>query len=364
MTRKVCAVCRCDKDNCHPLPLKTTAPERRKLWLESLAIDESHLRPRVNYICGEHFSSSNFDNGVLRHDALPVRKVAQTVHRPSTCAGSADDVKPQVCGVVVKSESEESTNFNPLDIVRQMAQLQDRDRDMDTETVATSQANVTVKQELKTDPGFSGGSDSALKRELEEETEEAHSPKLVKVKEEVDDNMESDQSAEVSSTSRSSDRVGECSVCLQPYSHPIKLPCGHIFCYLCAKGFTSQHGRCAFCRAAVPRNYMNIPELMSELDVRDDRVDTKYMWFYEGRNGWWQFEERLSDELEETLQAGETTEYDLLIAGFMYTIDFTRMIQFRKDRPQRIRRIKRDLFTSPSKGIAGISNDLIQGRII
>ena len=27
----------------------------------------------------------------------------------------------------------------------------------------------------------------------------------------------------------------ECSVCLDPPLHPVTLPCGHVFCFLCAK---------------------------------------------------------------------------------------------------------------------------------
>lgn len=47
------------------------------------------------------------------------------------------------------------------------------------------------------------------------------------------------QNSQVSNSSMDND----CPVCLQPFSHPIKLPCSHVFCYLCAKGFASQHGR-------------------------------------------------------------------------------------------------------------------------
>ena len=28
----------------------------------------------------------------------------------------------------------------------------------------------------------------------------------------------------------------ECAVCLQPSIHPVRLPCNHIFCFLCVKG--------------------------------------------------------------------------------------------------------------------------------
>ena len=33
----------------------------------------------------------------------------------------------------------------------------------------------------------------------------------------------------------------ECSVCLEPPLHPVTLPCGHVFCFLCAKVTSSRH---------------------------------------------------------------------------------------------------------------------------
>ena len=42
----------------------------------------------------------------------------------------------------------------------------------------------------------------------------------------------------------------ECSVCLQPFSNPVKLPCGHSFCFLCVKGVATNNHNCALCRLA------------------------------------------------------------------------------------------------------------------
>jgi len=42
------------------------------------------------------------------------------------------------------------------------------------------------------------------------------------------------------------------------------------------------------------------------------------------------------------------------VAGFLYIIDFDRMIQLRRNDPSRRRRIKRDLSSIPKKGVAGI----------
>ena len=76
-------------------------------------------------------------------------------------------------------------------------------------------------------------------------------------------------------------------------------------------------------------------------------------WFYEGHNGWWQYDERTSAELESHRDAGDAS-CELLIAGYVYHIDLGLMVQFRRDEPARRRRIKRDRAEAPKKGIAGL----------
>ena len=49
-------------------------------------------------------------------------------------------------------------------------------------------------------------------------------------------------------------------------------------------------------------------------------------WYYEGRNGWWQYDDRTSGELE-TFHAGGDVKCELLIAGFLYIIDFEQVRQ-------------------------------------
>ena len=41
-----------------------------------------------------------------------------------------------------------------------------------------------------------------------------------------------------------------CSICLQQFTYPVELPCKHIFCFLCIKGFALNQtsARCALCR--------------------------------------------------------------------------------------------------------------------
>ncbi|KAF7269710.1 hypothetical protein GWI33_017230 [Rhynchophorus ferrugineus] len=215
----------------------------------------------------------------------------------------------------------------------------------------------------------------------------------------------------------------ECAVCLQPCIHPAQLPCGHIFCFLCVKGFANQSKRCAMCRKEIPVDFIEQPQLVEQIQNTDasEGYDGIYQWFYEGRNGWWKYDQRAADEIENAhtldlsqiniMICGETYvidlknmfqyplsnpsrkrfirrdiaqnltvkgwwQYDertsrelensykkgeksveLLIAGFLYVIDFENMLQLRRNDPSRRRRIKRDFSTIPKKGIAGIRTE-------
>ncbi|XP_038057314.1 E3 ubiquitin-protein ligase rnf146-like [Patiria miniata] len=152
--------------------------------------------------------------------------------------------------------------------------------------------------------------------------------------------------------------IPECPVCLQTCIHPVKLPCSHIFCFLCVKGAANQSSRCALCRQGIPVEFFTNPTLVSKKDVCGKGLDLDaetehYSWFYEGRNGWWQYDERTNVELEENYNAKKRT-FELLVAGYMYVIDLDNMVQMRRNDPSRRRRIKRDLVSAPKKGIAGL----------
>ena len=168
-----------------------------------------------------------------------------------------------------------------------------------------------------------------------------------------------------------SDEAIECAVCLQPSIHPVQLPCSHIFCFLCVKGVTIQSQRCPMCRREIPQSYLEHPTLLKQPesladakessseskkeDSEDDETEPEYRWFYQGRNGWWEYDERTAQELEHHHKKGDKS-CELLIAGFLYSIDFENMLQCRRNEPQRRRQIKRDLITNVAdkKGIAGI----------
>ncbi|XP_063919904.1 E3 ubiquitin-protein ligase RNF146-like [Zophobas morio] len=163
--------------------------------------------------------------------------------------------------------------------------------------------------------------------------------------------------SETKESSEKSD-ILECAVCLQTCVHPAQLPCGHIFCFLCVKGIANQSKKCAMCRQEIPRDFIEQPNLLEKPQQTEvaEGFDGGYQWFYEGRNGWWQYDERTSRELESSYKKGERT-CEFLIAGFLYIVDLENMLQLRRNDPSRRRKIKRDFATIPKKGIAGLRTD-------
>ena len=79
-------------------------------------------------------------------------------------------------------------------------------------------------------------------------------------------------------------------------------------------------------RREVPEDYLLNPELLDKLDMAavtergfDDEAGECWQWMYEGRNGWWLYDERTSQEVERCFKNGDQR-CELLIAGFLYII--------------------------------------------
>ncbi|KAJ2944369.1 hypothetical protein O0L34_g18371 [Tuta absoluta] len=149
--------------------------------------------------------------------------------------------------------------------------------------------------------------------------------------------------------------VQDCAVCLQKCHYPTQLPCGHIFCFLCVKGVAIQNKKCAMCRADIPPDYLDHPVLLEKVvpTLVDTQATEEFQWYYEGRNGWWKYDQRSNAELEAAFNAGDG-QCKLLLAGAVYVIDFQSMLQVQSRDTTRRRRVKRDTPTLPAKGIAGI----------
>lgn len=81
-----------------------------------------------------------------------------------------------------------------------------------------------------------------------------------------------------------------CPICLMTPVHPIKLPCNHVFCFLCIKGASLQQGpnsKCAICRADIPEAVIRNPQVIdaSKLEKDPPKAASGYRWFYESRTG-------------------------------------------------------------------------------
>ncbi|KAJ1153472.1 hypothetical protein NDU88_006231 [Pleurodeles waltl] len=151
--------------------------------------------------------------------------------------------------------------------------------------------------------------------------------------------------------------VPECAICLQTCVHPVSLPCKHVFCYLCVKGASWLGKRCALCRQEIPEDFLDKPNLLSPEELKAaSRGNGEHAWYYEGRNGWWQYDERTSRELEDAFTKGKKNT-EMLIAGFLYVADLENMVQFRRNEHGRRRKIKRDITDIPKKGVAGLRLD-------
>ena len=171
----------------------------------------------------------------------------------------------------------------------------------------------------------------------------------------------------------------ECAICLQTCVHPVKLKCNHIYCFLCAKGVVTRKKECPMCRRKVSLGFLKKPNLVThedELSSTSEQLiksNSTYSWFYEGRNGWWEYEERAVCDLEEAyaqaydlnskqpkISKPDNCKCELMIAGNLYVIDFELMSQYQKDQPYRQRKIKREKQKDISnyKGVAGLPKKL------
>lgn len=90
------------------------------------------------------------------------------------------------------------------------------------------------------------------------------------------------------------------------------------------------------------------------------KVPTSY-WLYEGRFGWWRFDPRCEKDIEAAMVAGMPM-IELCVCGGTYILDFTLMIQYKKNmgirHKRNIMRVDQDVFIAMKdqiKGIAGMA---------
>jgi len=155
-----------------------------------------------------------------------------------------------------------------------------------------------------------------------------------------------------------------CGICLETFVYPCELTCGHIFCFLCIKGWLQTMNTCAMCRGEISADLLKKPNIISldasetkKLIKKEPENNEEYVWYYAGFNGYWQYDKRTNAELEKHYQNRDDRKFQMMIAGHMYIIDFDNNLQMRVDDPNKKRKIKRDLRNIPQrKGVAGISS--------
>ncbi|KRX80651.1 E3 ubiquitin-protein ligase [Trichinella sp. T6] len=156
-----------------------------------------------------------------------------------------------------------------------------------------------------------------------------------------------------------------CCICYEDVPlYPVVLPCQHSYCFLCIKGTALNNGfLCPLCRRQFSADYFLKPKLLQDLaakqnsnnrgDLSQLSVQSEWSWFYEGRNGWWRYDERSNEFIEFAYQQNRQS-VEIVIAGKCYIIDFMKLQQSQKNSPHRKRKIKRDNTSATSKGIAGL----------
>ena len=126
------------------------------------------------------------------------------------------------------------------------------------------------------------------------------------------------------------------------------------------KGVAIQSKRCALCRQDIPVDFFTNPDLLQpEHLLHETAFEGAYQWYYQGMNGWWQYDERASGDIEAHFKEGKKSA-EMLIAGFLYIIDFENMMQYRRNDTSRRRKIKRDVLNIPDKkGVAGLKTNTV-----
>lgn len=106
----------------------------------------------------------------------------------------------------------------------------------------------------------------------------------------------------------------------------------------------------------IPTGFLDRPGVLNISELKKAYPSTP--WFYEAKNGgWWLYEYRVAEDIEKAF-SDKKEQTHVQISGFPYTIDFINMVQYRDDRPNRKRKIKRDGVNEESvKGVAGICVD-------
>ena len=148
-----------------------------------------------------------------------------------------------------------------------------------------------------------------------------------------------------------------CVICHgEPPTNAVRLGCGHIFCYLCAKSEAQIRGICPLCRTEISIGF----DTQEHSIIGVARLPTSsdgYYWFYEGARGWWLFDADTNSDIEDAF-VNDRKYVEKFIAGSIYSIDLDKMEQRRKDGSGRARKLIRSTLKLENiVGMAGIRGE-------
>lgn len=179
--------------------------------------------------------------------------------------------------------------------------------------------------------------------------------------------------------------IQNCLLCSNDFKLPIKLSCGHTFCFYCIKPVYSCTRTCPRCYSSITKQEIEDASI-DEADMEKSPTLSDHVWLYEARNisqpqsesRWWQFDPQTSSLLEEgylqyetdmaAIRASTDKNMPLLvpssvcksfwIGSFKYIARYDLNIQYREDIPSRQRNIRRvvcrEIDEELIRGIAGL----------
>ena len=93
-----------------------------------------------------------------------------------------------------------------------------------------------------------------------------------------------------------------CPACMDVPLYPVKLPCGHAYCFLCLKGeFLQRHGdaaedekvECGVCQTELLETLLEEPKQLKR--TKSDLSDIgcgDMCWFYKDGADWWKYDKK------------------------------------------------------------------------
>ena len=125
-----------------------------------------------------------------------------------------------------------------------------------------------------------------------------------------------------------------CSICRYSLNIPIKLECGHEYCFLCIKSSHTILNECPYCRKTININLNNVTIKNQDLIV----FNLENLWVYSDISDlkWWLHNPVTNKEIEDLYNNYKLSNqvdytYIISIAINNYIIDFKNMKQISKD---------------------------------